>query len=331
MRTLVLRTALTVLLSLGGGVTLAHAQLGGLGSIPSGSQLTLEPPYPGPGEEVTITLESLRHELGGSFISWAVDGEPVRSGVGETTLTVTLGEADERTRIDYAVEVGGRVVDQGTRVIQPIGLTLIWEPLTYTPHFYRGRAQHTTYSSVRLIAVPELADAAGNPIDPATLNYTWRVGPKRLAQQSGVGRRAIEVTRSGYGENFGITLSVSSPETGVNARLYQELPVAEPEVLFYEYDPLLGIRYNRLLTGVQIEDRGFSLVAEPFTYGTAQRDDSRLQWNWELAGEPLDADAFLQFSSPESGEATTRAALRLELTDRESITHRTRTTLPIQY
>ncbi len=309
---------------------LTYGQLD-MAGIPEGTRLELDPPYPGPGEQVTVRLTSLRHELGGALISWAVDGEPVLDGAGEIELKVELGPVGTSRRIDYAVEQRGQLIDQGSRSITPVGLALVWEPLGYAPHFYKGQSLPTRKGTVRLIAIADFPDGSGGFVDPSTLTYTWKRGPQNLPAQSGTGRRSIVLDQEGYGGDSAVTLTVSDPRTGYNVRMFIRVPRHDPEVLAYEYDPLLGIRYERLLTSAQVEGGGLSLVAEPLSFSGTSRSAPNLNWSWSVGGRPVDADAFLQFSPTGDSERVIRSLVQLELRDTHNPSQRERLTIPISY
>ena len=151
----------------------------------------------------------------------------------------------------------------GTDTQKPV--TLVVESNTYTPYFYNGRAVPIEGSEMRVIA-----HTASN----AAVSYEWMVNNVRMDEDGPVitfvtplaGTLLIGVTaRDGAG--------------GVLGSDQRFIPFAEPEVHFYEHNPLRGISRVTISDQHVFASSESTVRAEPYYMSNPQNTDAhRIRW-----------------------------------------------------
>lgn len=253
----------------------------------SGMTITTFPEFPRPGEKMIVKVEGYSTDISLATITWFVDGTSVKSGPGERTITLTAPSVGGQTRIDVSVvDLKGRSYP-ASKVIRPGTVDLVWEADTYTPPFYQGKAVQTPGSRVRITAFANILDAKGNPIPPDNLVYSWRQGTKLLHTESGRGKQTITVKNETVVGPLAISVSVSPIDgvSGGSAKL--NLQTAQPEILFYQNHPLLGILYEHALrANTTLVESEANVVAEPYFFSGTSKSGTTLSYSWLINGSP---------------------------------------------
>ncbi len=234
--------------------------------------------YPLPGESVTLTLGSPTLDLSGSPITWRRDGVTILEGVGETVVTLTLGESGVETRITASAEGTSASI-----TMTPSRVGLLWESDSYVPASYEGRALPSAGTRVRLWAIPHLSRANGTPIPAAELMYTWKLNDATLASLSGRGRSSAVI---GSPELFGAyTVSVEVSASGGTPRGEARVRISsvEPMVRLYADHPLFGIQHWNALGGnAFVLEREMTFAAVPYFAQAQSADDPSLEYGWRI-------------------------------------------------
>ncbi|OGG41458.1 hypothetical protein A2837_03030 [Candidatus Kaiserbacteria bacterium RIFCSPHIGHO2_01_FULL_46_22] len=166
------------------------------------------------------------------------------------------------------LKVGGdNEANNQTNTPAVIGLDLVVEAETYTPHFYRGRAEPTAGSIMRLIALPE---------DPgAVTRYHWKVGGQTM-NESG---QTLRVTApSGQGE---VVVEVSSLDQNGNVigRTTNYISLSSPSLSFYEVNPLRGISNIMIKDKVTLIGDEVTVRGEPYFINPTSMSTMNGVWN----------------------------------------------------
>jgi hypothetical protein len=78
-----------------------------------------------------------------------------------------------------------------------------------------------------------------------------------------------------------LDVSATGIGTGVVTQKNFEVPIFKPKILFYEKDPLLGIKYNRTLdSSFEVASGEKTIVAEPYFFGPSSALSPELDYAW---------------------------------------------------
>lgn len=244
-------------------------------------QLTLSPKYPGPNELVHISARSFSFNMDTTKIEWRVNNVVVKTGKGETEITVTTGAIGKPTTITVSANPPTTTSYKQTLTIWPSAVDILWHVNTYIPPTYRGKALPVRGSTVTLIAMPSLAAKAGY-YNPKTLYYEWRVNDTLFIPQSGRRKQlfTLPITLS---SNIPQTISVTVRDEDKTVTQQKEVTinVREPELYFYELHPLQGPRTERAILNqfTIAPDSEVQLLAVPYY---ASQPPAALDFGWKV-------------------------------------------------
>jgi hypothetical protein len=221
--------------------------------------LTLQPAYPSPEEEVTVSLEDYRGGAPGTEISWFLDGKPISSAYNERTVTVTAGKAGTKNIIKAVLTAPNGSVESVSATLAPVYLDIIVEPQTHVPDFYQGRALPSIGSTVNLTALLD----NGNSMATRDLMFNWTVNQQVLEGGAIRGRNRTSFTVP-QGTNLVITLQVTTLDGTVVARRSHIVPSVLPELHFYEMNTLYGTGRRSLTNGFNLIGNSATIKAEPY-------------------------------------------------------------------
>lgn len=177
---------------------------------------------------------------------------------------------------------------------------VIVEAATYVPTFYNGRPEPTTGNMLRLIAVPNGAPALN-------FTYHWSLDGQVLPDTG-----PVITTQAPMGKNPKLRLVVLT-----NGQHWAEkteiIALSEPEVLFYEVNPLRGLGAVALGEEYTLIGDGAEIRAVP--YFTSKEDGVRsLRGNWSIdnidTGFRSDWETMV-LSLPEEGQSRYEVVLQL--------------------
>jgi hypothetical protein len=259
------------------------AQTIGTNSI-DGIDIASSPANPTPGSNVTVSLDSYSTDLSGATISWSVNGKTLTKGVGMESITVVAPTTGKTLQVMATI-----VTVEGANIQKLISITsgsvdIVWESSGYVPPLYEGKAPFVYQNTVTFIAVPQLVDASGNPIDPKGLIYQWKENTFVLGSQSGYGKQSLTVTGSVIAEPLTINVIVSSADGSAHAEAQIKLQPQSPSIVFYEDDPLYGVLYNSSITGtLNLIHNQTKIIAAPYGFDVGAPG---LVYNWSMNGSP---------------------------------------------
>ncbi|MDE2079172.1 MAG: hypothetical protein KGI73_02180 [Patescibacteria group bacterium] len=248
-------------------------------------ELTASPQYPAPGQTVSFTANYTGGDTGTISYAWSVNGTPTLSGIGENQLSLVASAAD--TVSVTAVDVTGGVLGTASTVINPGTVDLVWEGQTTTPPLYIGRPLPNGQSPVTVLAVPHIT-VNGNAVPVSALVYTWSVNAVPEAALSGYGKSAAIVTPPNFGQAFTVSVHAETPDGRGGADNTITIQPQTPTVLVYQNAPLLGIRFDRAVTGsFPMTESEASFTAFPLFV----QNLNALSYQWTLNGAPFAVDA----------------------------------------
>lgn len=265
--------ALTLLLPL----AVSAQALGEVGDI-SGDAFTLavSPQYPAPYSQATVMVASGSLDVHNATMVATVGGKEVYRGAVHN-FNATLGKTGGVTAVKVTVTYAGISYNK-TISIQPQDVILIAEPLSSSPPLYLGKPHVPIDGDVRVVAVANLRDSGGASASSATYSYSWTVDGVKIANSSGVGKSTIIVASPLQYRSRDVSLVVINSSGSLVGGASLSLSAVEPSVRVYENDRLLGILFNRALTGsFNITGTESTLYSAPFSLPTTGGAPS-IQW-----------------------------------------------------
>lgn len=246
------------------------------------------PEHPGPHTDVRVRLESSSVNLTTATITWTIDGRVAVKDIGVTEHTIRTKALGSPTSVAITIVPLSGALIQRTLTIRPASVALIWEAISYTPPLYRGKKLNAFDGRVRLIALPEFASSRGGTIAPANLVYTWKKNGMVEAAASGYGKNTFipaEAISFSRGEST-FEVTVATPDGTTLASDSVIIRPFTPAVLLYENNPLLGIRYDRALSGTfTVTDEETVFAASPYFFSIKERSSPSLNYTWSVNGQ----------------------------------------------
>lgn len=256
-----------------------------------GSELQLEtrPIHPRPNEVTTVRAKSFALNLNQAILTWRVDGEVVASGASITEIQLETGAVGSQ-RIIVVEALAGGLVTQAQLTVRPATVDLLWEAQSYTPPLYRGKALAGPETPLRIVAIPQVVSAFGEPIAPSDLVFTWEHNGRVLGTQSGRGKNTLEHTSTRLFNEDRYTLTAhAATDESLSARGFLTIEPTRPHILFYENDPVLGLRYEKNIGDTfMLENEEIVVVAHPFFFSGTSRIDASNSFEWTINGAAID-------------------------------------------
>jgi len=297
--------------------SVANAQSLGadLGSI----RLVTAPEVPGPNTQVRLEVQGVGNFIGDADITWQQDGKVVKSGVGERTYSFTTGALGSVTRIRVTVESASLGTMTREATFAPAQVYLVWEAKTSVPPLYRGKALYSPGSLVTVTAFPQVV-VGGRTLSSNNLSFAWTRNGTAVAGQSGTGRNTLNFRGDQLKNGEAIAVDVSFGSVLV-AQSSVFIPAVNPQIAFYERDPLRGVEFDQALPGaVSLTGREITVQAVPYFFSNESLSDGSLSYNWTLNNQtttgPDAASGILTLR--QSGEGSGEALLGVSLQNIDS-------------
>jgi len=253
-----------------------HAQIPALTSQTNPSMLELSPQYPEPNEEVTATLNDYSINTNGATIQWFINGEEVVNSKNERSIQFQSGVLGDSLQILAVTTLPNGSVLTAKNNIRPVRIDILIEADTRVPSFYKGRAIPATGGSVQITALPFTGEAK----NPESYSYTWRVGNAVQGGGSRFGRNSISFTAD-FQKQILVSVDVIDADGKMITSESIYVPLAEPELYFYEINPLRGMSETAMGDGFIFVGEEMKVRAEPYFIDNALFSENPHQ-EWKL-------------------------------------------------
>lgn len=242
--------------------------------------IELQPPYPTPGEAVTLSINDFRGSSFGANITWVLDGKVIPEAENKRQVQITAGELGTTQSVEAILTRTSGSKETLAVTVRPIYLDIIIEPQTHVPNHYRGRALPSIGSTVNATA---LISGAGfrNP----DLIYTWRIGQRVIEGGSIRGRNQVSFTTSYSSES--LTVQVATLDGSIIASRSILIPSVTPEVHFYEVSALFGMSKKTITTSTSLIGNSLIIAAEPYYLDSGVYNNPDIA-EWELGNSPTE-------------------------------------------
>jgi len=238
-----------------------------------------DPEMPGPNQTVTVSIQSYAVDLNSARSTWYIDGVVVKDGVAEKSIETRTKEFGQIVTIDVVI-----ITASGTRydkqlLLRPLEVDILWEADTFVPPFYKGKALPTYKSNVKVTAIPRFNSLSS---DPSLFSYTWTANQTQ-GVGGGLGKMSALVPMKYSGSTVPISVRVSDPsEGGQSVTVGQDITAVDPLLIFYEEAPLLGIHFNKILTGnTNTAGTSFRIHAVPYFFSNDDIKNGDLSYLWQ--------------------------------------------------
>ncbi len=220
----------------------ANAQV--IPGIGDGLSISVSSSNPTPGQTITIDVSSYSVDISGADISWSIGGKVVKKGVGVNSLDVKAPALGDKMQIDVtATTPDGAIVEGGT-VIGSGSVDMVVESDGYVPPLFLGKTPIAYQNSIKVIAIPHLADSSGKELNPTTLIYQWRKNDQLLSGGSGYGKQSIVISGGMIPNTDIVSVTVTNREGGSQAVGKTTLEPERQSLQFYVNDPSYGPLFN---------------------------------------------------------------------------------------
>lgn len=255
--------------------------------------ISIVPKYPGPNENVTITVRSNFFDIDTTEIGWRLNGTPISAGRGDKVFKLKTGDYGQTTTVEIILAPKDRSPFNHFITLSPSTVDLIWQAHTYTPPFYLGKALMSNESLVTVSAVPRLYTQSGALIPKESLLYFWKINGKSFSTNNGLGKYSIEVKGRYIYDSEKIEVEVFNEDKTIQAIQRITLNATEPRIGIYELHPLYGTMMQKNLSEkiYTLPEREVTLIAEPFFISM---DRGRIfpftTYNWLMNGARVDQE-----------------------------------------
>jgi len=280
--------------------------------------VSVNPQTPGAGEKTTITVSTSYFDAGTANFIWTINGAPViSSGAGARTITFTMGPVGKATSIGLTIRPRSGEPISRMFTFRPGGVTLLWEANTYVPPFYSGKALYSAGSSIKVLAITNIVDTAGRPVDASDLTFKWKINDVAFADRSGAGKNVLELTGHALGGPEQVLVDVLRRDGSKAGQGFVEIADTDPKILFYKKDPLRGTLYaTALINQATLDDTETTIVAEPFYMSGTSRNQKSFTYEWLINDKPIapqgkdPAVLTLRQTSAQTGSANLQFAIQ---------------------
>jgi hypothetical protein len=249
----------------------------------------LSPENPSPNGVVYASVISYGTNLDAATITWKINGKTQKSGMGEKSLSFTVGETNTTTTIEVSIKTREGESIQKTLRIKPTSVDLLWESESFVPPFYKGKSLFSHQNKITMIALPHITTSTGVEIGTKNLIYTWKKNGSVVEGASGFGKNTYTFTSSLISRPFNIEVEVTTISNSGSGYASTNISPTDPDILFYKKDPLLGIEFQKTLQNtVSLKDsKELIVVSVPLFFGTTNSTSGGLSYKWLINGSPI--------------------------------------------
>ncbi len=239
------------------------------------AQLVTDPEYPAPHSAITISLEAYSVDTSGATVFWYVDGIERVDARNARSMPFTTGDLGDNQTITVKVAPPNNQSLTLTHTIKPSEVDVVLEAQTYVPAFYKGRALPSGESVVRVVAIPHTSPSASL----SSLTYEWTQGETVLFGGPIKGKYSADVTMSRFEDDY-LRVRITNPSGEVvGGKTILLIPV-QPELHFYEENPLRGLSSRAIHTSLILIGDETTIHAEPYFMATDLTSNTvKFDWN----------------------------------------------------
>lgn len=264
------------------GLTIvAHAEL-----VQSDVSVSTIPEIPGPDQIVSIKLTSFAIDLSRADITWKVNGKIGLNKTGAISYQVKTDSVGTSVTVEAIISVDGSSITKSVLIV-PSSIDLLWQAVdAHVPPFYKGKAMPSSQSVIKVVAMPQVK--AGTIASPTSMTFAWQRNFNAYPDFSGYSKNSFLFQTSYLNAKEQISVKATDVSSGATGTQSITLTTGKPQILFYVYNPLEGILYNRELGSIfSLESSEATIVAEPYFFSPLDPVSSDLKYSWKLNGQNI--------------------------------------------
>lgn len=267
-------------------ISFSHAQQ--IPSTGTSVSLTASNENPLPGQNVTITAVSYSFDINSATLVWSINGKEVQKGIGLTTLNTSAPSLGKKTNVSVTAITSGGSRYSNNLVLGSGSIDLIIESDGYTPPFFKGKIPFVFQNTITVIAVPHIANTAGQEYSPENLIYQWKKDNGTILQdQSGFGKQSITLKGELIPRPYYLIVTVGSRDGSAQAQSMIAINASSPSITFYKDDPIYGPLFNRSIqntTKINTKQKETHVFASLFGFNFSEKIANDLTLNWMING-----------------------------------------------
>lgn len=290
-------------------------------NFPTGNflEIKMSPENPEPNQMVKVTINSYSYDLDRLPITWLVNGGIRKTELGLKEFTVSAGKGGQTTTVTARVEIPNDTAKERSISFTPASVDLIYEFLSYTPPFYKGKTLNPNQGVVLINAIPELINSVGTKISPQNIIFAWKKNGKVDQAASGLGKNVYIYSGTIPIRDTTIEVNTSSLDNKVSATKKVIIKNNDPKIIFYEDNPLYGLMFNRAISGtVRLFADEFKVKAFPYFMSVGYTQNPDLNYKWSINGRSspnLENDkTAMVFRQEGPGSGSASVSLKIENT-----------------
>ncbi len=281
-------------------------------------QVSLEqiPKIPKPGELVSIRINAYTTNLNKAKITWTQDGKIILSQTGAVSNQVQAPQSGKSSTLIITIQKEGGGTITKTVTLNPADVDLFYEAQTYAHPFFKGKKQFTSEAVITFVAVPNFVTTSGKKFADSELVYMWKINGTTQQEISGYGRNTFTTKGQLIERPSQITVEVSAINSNLTATQSLNIRSIMPEMVIYENNPLLGIIYEKAISGSFFLERPqVDFEGVPYFFSANTKDSNSLGYKWSVNGtqitskNPTENYLLLRNDKNEEGRAIISAAV----------------------
>ncbi|PIT96786.1 hypothetical protein COT82_01290 [Candidatus Campbellbacteria bacterium CG10_big_fil_rev_8_21_14_0_10_35_52] len=307
----------TFIFSISVAISSVQAQISDFGDIDI-IFLEISPENPRPQELVRASIESFSIDLDrASQITWLINGIVIDRGVGVKEVTFNVGNLGSRSVVEVIVQSIERGAINKSVTIRPTEVDLLWQADSYTPPLYKGKALPSSDAEITAIAIPQFINSNGRKLKISELIFTWEKDGKILNRESGRGKDTIKIRGPKTFRQTVIRAYVSSADSALQGRGYALISPVSPKIIFYENDPILGIKYEKAIINIfNLLNKEVMITAHPYFFSSQERTNSDFDYSWKVDGSKVssspDDESSIVLRQAGKGEGAAKIAFSIQ-------------------
>jgi len=237
------------------------------------------PENPAPGQEVSIKLSSYYLNLDILKVSWYIDGNLKFEGIGETNTKIKAGDIGYTKKIKVVVTDKDGYKIEKILEIRPITISLIAEPQSYTPPFYKGKALLSYEGTTKISVITEITDLNGKKISEDNMIFKWF--ENSILREGGVGKKVFSLENRIPVDGTEIKLKIYNLNEELLAETSKMITYILPQINIYENSPIYGILYNKAIPSNYLlgEKEEIKIIVEPFFFDS---QIEKIKYVWKI-------------------------------------------------
>lgn len=279
--------------------------------------ITIIPENPEPNSTVYVSINSFETNLDSADIEWFVNDKKIKGGVAEKSIQFEVGGITSTSVVSAVIKtINGDLVEKSISV-RPSVVDMYWQSDSSVPPFYKGKALFAHQNVITVVALPQITNSSGVLLDPRVLTYKWKKNGSVQENQSGYGKNTYSFTSPLISRDLSVSVEVTAPSTATVGMGQINLFPIEPEVLFYEKKPLLGVEFQKALVGnLNMNNQEITLVSYPY-YFDNKFIFGQLVYKWSVNGSYLPESIPSQvFRIPDGVSGKSSVVLSVENTNK---------------